>query len=231
MSRTTNSPSALGRLRSRRGAVLAAGAAAAVLLLSACGPDQAGSAAVYGESRITDDALTQRVNTLLDFARVALPNQTIQNDARINRSVLTNMLLTELVESLAAKRNVTVSNGDIDAVITDQLAQVNGDSSQFLDYYAQQSLWGMDAIRASIKLDLMVQGVAMALVPADTAREQVGVAVRKAIADEAAAQNLTVSPRFGMWDSENLQVVAPEDTISSPAPLLDGNGPSLIPSQ
>lgn len=187
------------------------GCAAAVSLVSGCGPNLAGSAAVIGDSRITDETLTSQSNALT----VALD---IPSSAKVNQFLLDRDLKQELVSRLAQKLGIVITPGQIAAFLDEQY-KMGGGKEQTLAQLAQQGIMP-DALDAVVLTQLQVVAIGQALLPNGT-EEQQSKAVLAAAIELSDQLNVTVSPRFGQWDAKKLGVSPPPDDLSAPPPVTE----------
>jgi hypothetical protein len=107
-----------GSRRRRRLAVAAALSATAALLLSACGNSRPGTAAVVGETRITDGDLQTLVDESLSApgVRAALPNSDYKGDIGAYRRAVLNVEVERLLaESGARKLGISIDENAVDA--------------------------------------------------------------------------------------------------------------------
>lgn len=187
------------------------GCAAVVSLVTGCGPNLAGSAAVIGDSRITDETLTSQSNALT--AALDIPPS-----AKVNQFLLDRDLKQELVARLARKLGIDITPGQIAAFLDEQY-QMGGGKEQTLAQLEQQGITP-DAIDAVVLTQLQVIAIGQALLPNGT-EEQQSNAVLAAAIELSDQLNVTVSPRFGQWDAEQLGVNPPPDDLSAPLPVAE----------
>ena len=116
---------------------IAATAAVAVLLLSACGQGQLrpGAAAIVGEQRITADSLQQLVQRGLSDPQAQ--SQLGQDRVAFQRQALARLINREVLEVAAAREGITVTDGEVDAQLQRFAAEAQG--RQGLEARAAQS--------------------------------------------------------------------------------------------
>ena len=182
-------------------------------LLSGCGPDQAGSAAVFGSGKYTDQALTEQATALASALAVPL---TPEQQSRVNSYLIDRQIKQELGNALAAKYNITISQGQIDTYLQQQY-QAAGGKEQLYAAVLPEGITPA-AINNVILTKMQFDAVAGAVAPGKTSAEQ-NAALFAAASAVADTMNIQVSPRFGSWNPESLGVVPPPDDISSPAPV------------
>lgn len=108
------------------------------LLLSGCGGTavRTGAAATIGSERITSTDLQRIVDR--DLAVKAIADQVGSERAAFQRQVLTNLLRSDLIASAAGRKQVTVTDGEVDAQLADLVQRAGG--QQALEAQAAQSL-------------------------------------------------------------------------------------------
>ncbi|MGI8538023.1 MAG: peptidylprolyl isomerase [Mycobacteriales bacterium] len=109
----------------------------AVLLLSGCGNGQLrpGAAALVGEERITSDSLRQVVDRGLADPQAA--QQLGADRVAFQRQTLARLLNREILDAAAQAEGVTVSQGEVDALLEQFVMQVG--SRETLEQQAAQS--------------------------------------------------------------------------------------------
>ena len=186
--------------------------AGAVLLLSACSTQQAGSAATMGETRITETELNNEVQQVLEAQ--GLPLDTA--DAAVTSTTLGRMIVIYLVDIVAAREGVAVTQGRIDESLAAYVAEA-GDQAAMEASFAQQGV-APSQIQDFVELNIQAQDIGIALAPNGSAEEQ-GAAVFDAVSALSVEMDVTTSPRFGTWDPLTLQVGPVADDLSMlPAP-------------
>lgn len=193
--------------RRRRRAARAVVAAALVGLLAACTPAQAGSAAIVGESTLTQAQLGEYLQEIMDIAREHDLTAPAAGDA--NLQLVGTWVEESLTEELARREGVTVTDGAID----DFLAQF-GD--QQLAQIAVSSAIGPSTLRRAARAQLLQAQLAPLLAP-DGDEQAQSLALREALSGVAADLGVSVNPRFGAFDADTAQV-GPRDPerLSSP---------------
>lgn len=195
----------------RRPRIAAAAAALALtaLALTGCSGQEAGSAATLGDSRITQTALSAEVQAVLE-AKGQSPTTA---DETLPPEILGRMITIRLVDELAAREGVTVTQGQIDEQIANALGQL-GDQAAVEEYFAQQNV-APSQIESIVKLQVQAQQLGLALAPEGSAEEQ-GKAVFDAVVALSDELGTTVSPRYGTWDGASLSVGPVPNDLSTP---------------
>ncbi len=109
-------------INSRLAAAAGIGLLAATFGLSGCGTPTAGSAAVVGDQRISESELNSEVEAVL--ALQGLPATDSSNE--LITSTLDEMITAILVEELASREKVEVTQGEIDDLRLQYIAQAGG---------------------------------------------------------------------------------------------------------
>jgi hypothetical protein len=196
----------------RRLSLAAATALTAVLVLGACGSATPGAAATLGDSRITEQALTAQVEEVLEAKGQPITSA----DSTLVSQTLSRMITMQLVDALAAREGVVVTQGDVDSVVVNYLNQVGG-QQQLEDVFIQENV-APSQIESLIRLQLQAQQLGIKLDPTGSAEEQ-GQAVFDAAALLSEEWDTTVSPRYGTWEDATLSVGPVPNDLSAP-PVL-----------
>lgn len=195
----------------RRLALAAATAAVAVLALSGCGSAPAGAAATLGDTRISDATLTAQVQEVLE----AKGQPADSPDASLVQQTLGRMITIELLDTLAAREGVEVTQGQIDEEYANYSAQVGGDDA-LQELFLQENV-APSQLESIIRLQIQAQLLGIALAPEGSAEEQ-GTAVFEAASLLSEELDTTIAPRFGTWDPATLSLgPTPEDLAAPPA--------------
>ncbi len=202
------------RRPSARTVVGAAVLAAAALLAAACSDQAAGSAALVGDSRITEQQLNDSVQEILTVQQQPVDS----TNAALTSQTLSRMITLELVDRLAAREGVVVSQGEIDAQLAAYDAQA-GSRAAVETTFAEQGV-APSQIAAIVRLNLQAQALGLKLDPQGTAEEQ-GQAVFEAVGSLSTELDVAVSPRFGTWDAATLNLGPVADDVAT-VPSSDG---------
>ena len=189
--------------------LVAASVAAAAILLSACGSQQAGAAATLGDTRISEQTLSAEVQAVL----AAKGQPTTSVDESLPPELLRRLILIELVDELAAREGVVVTQGQIDEQLANYEAQA-GDRAALENLFIEQGV-APSQIEAFVKLNIQAQQLGIALAPSGSAEEQ-GQAVSDAVIAISEELDTTVSPRYGTWDAAAISVGPAPDDLSTP---------------
>ena len=188
---------------------LAAVVAFVTLAIAGCTSATPGAAAVLGDTRISETALTAQVQAVLSAQGKGLDTA----DAALTTQTLDRMVKSELVDMLATQAGIEITEGEIDAQMTEYDTQA-GSRAEVEKIFLEQGI-APSQISGIIALNLQANAIGLQLAPnADT--EAQGRAVVKAISVLSELLETEVSPRYGTWDAATLQVGPAPDDLSSP---------------
>lgn len=203
-------------VRRRAGRLTGAAAVAATVAgaLAGCSGVQAGSAAVVGTSSISESTLQGRVQSFVDSLPRAQQAGARADLAKVQGSILNQLVVESAVDRIAATAGVTVTPSQVSSAVASTVA---GEGTNLATDLAQFELTRQtlpDLIRVSLLYVLLGRHVGGAALTQDAAqvRGQAFVAAR------AKELPVTLSPRYGTWDSSNLSLSGAPESISTPAP-------------
>ena len=195
--------------RFRLAAIVGIGVIAATIGLSGCGTPTAGAAAVVGEQRISEATLNSEVQSVLSLQ--GLPATDSSNE--LITSTLNQMITTILVNELASREKIEVTQGEIDDLRLQYIAQAGGVEA-FESQISQQGI-AIDDVDSIIRVNIQVSQLGDVLSP-NTEPDAKSAAVFLAISELSSEIGTEVSPRFGTWDPENLTVGPSANSLSEP---------------
>lgn len=187
-------------------------AGAGLIALSACGGQEAGAAAIVGDTSITENRLNNTIQTVL----TAQGRSVDDSSYAMTVTALDRMITTELVEQLAADLDVEVTQGEIDAVIAAYVEQAGGEEE--LENFLLQQDVAPEEIPGLLRLNLLVEKLGVLIDPQGTPETQ-SMAVFQIASVFADEVGVTVNPRFGTWDGPNLAVTEVPNDLSAPVQL------------
>jgi hypothetical protein len=174
-------------------------------VLSGCAQTLAGSAAVVGDARMTDNELSQTVTTLTEKLG-------IQPSDQVSQAILSRWMVGELVEQLAQDKGITLTKGEVDAAIAEQVESAGGQEA--FEQSALQAGVLPEGIPEAVRVSLLIDKMTQFTITGDDPTGQAGLIVQvQQLADTLDPQ---VSPRFGTWDAQQLTVGALPDDLSTP---------------
>jgi len=196
----------------RRPIALAAAASLAVLALAGCS-NQAGVASQVGSTTITDRQVADLV------AEVKAQNAKVAGSSFDEKSTTANVVafLTQkqILEQAAAQEGVTVTQGDIDKLLTQAEAQV-GSRQKVVDTVFTNVGLPSSQVDAYVRYELLQSGLVAKLAPGVSDTTQQSKALSDYLAKFDAQLGVEVSPRFGTWTGVALGPV-PNDLSFDPA--------------
>lgn len=185
------------------------GALLAVAVVTGCtNPINAGAAATVGSTQISETKVTDDVNTILALQGKA-PNTP---DATLTQNTITRLVLTELLNQVAAEQGVEITQGQLDQTRAAAFAQSGGEEGVRTSLEEQGiPFTSLDSV---IKLNLIISELS-AKQPADGATDpnQLAFELVKKRANEIGVQ---VNPRFGTWNAEQLKLGPVPNDLSVP---------------
>lgn len=188
---------------------LAAATAALAVTLTGCSSATPGAAAIVGDQRISENQLTSQVQEVLraqgrpvDSASEALVVTTLDR-----------MITASLVEQLAERQGVEVTQGELDATIANY-AEASGGREAFEQALLAQDL-APDDIEELFRVNILAQKMGMILDPAGTPDTQ-SASIFAAVTAFSEEVGTEVSPRYGTWDATGLLVGAAPNDLSVP---------------
>jgi SurA N-terminal domain len=209
--------------KGRRVAALGVAGLGACLALAACGPVQAGSAAIVGSDRITVSSLDTQVSNLQTAAKPygsAIP----LTKAEMPGAVLSWLIRFAVMDQVAAANGINVTQAQAAAGLsslsavatnngfssTSQLLIANGVPPQL---FSQVGRWEAQQDAFALKQNGGKE-------PTSTAEQNAfSAAIDKAQCTAAKSLNIKVSPQFGRFNyaSSSFSVVPAPNTLSLPA--------------
>lgn len=195
-------------MKARVGTALIASVVAA-LVLSACSGQTAGSAAVIGDTRITDSSVSAEVEGLLKAQGRSLD----EASPSMMATALSRAVTTELVNQYATREGITVNEGEIDAVL-DAYSEQAGGLAEFEKYLLTQDV-SPDQVTSIIRLNIQVEKLGQKLAPGESPDMQ-SLAVFQSVGKYSEDVGVEISPRYGSWDAANLTIGPPPDDLSTP---------------
>jgi hypothetical protein len=187
-------------------------------LLSACGVQKAGSAAIAGDERLTESQVANQVDEMSALYAHNSDAQPLTND-QLTQAAIAWWLNDKVMSAFAADNNIDVTDAQIDQVLgpDDQREQLSlrvGVAPSQLD--------------AAARAVVAYNSAAQALVAGGMSKEQAVAELNGQLAQTADEIGVKVNPRYGSgWNSgldQQLKARNPE-RLSSPA----GGSPSPSP--
>lgn len=191
--------------------VISIAAISVALLLTGC--SQVSSAASVGSVKISQSTVQSSINDIMaERSKVDTSQMQLETGEALNRAQMRFHVLSELLNKVAAKLEITVTKAEIDTRRASIVEQVGGEAglptalvgagiaAKDFDLYLQ----------SIIISDKLSQGLEATGIPAD----QIGTAIQRLVVDIAKENKVTINPRYGVWDAVNADVV-PVDSAGS----------------
>lgn len=189
----------------------------AIVALAGCAANQAGAAAVFGDQRITESELNAEVQKRLETEGLTAQDATLE----LNANTLSSMIIYALLDELAVRESVTVTQGDIDGVRLEREAALGGPEQYAASLEASGvPLEDRDLV---IRRGIIFTKLGEALAPGAGQDAQIQ-AIGEAISQLSVELDTETAPRFGTWDSQSLSVGPISNTVSEPLGVLLGVG-------
>lgn len=195
--------------RQRLAVIAGIGLISASLGLSGCSSQTAGAAAVVGDQRISESELDTEVQDALTLQGLSSADS---SNALIT-STLDQLITGILVDELADREKIKVTQGETDDLRLQYVAQAGGQEA-FEASIGEQGI-SIDEVDSIIRVNLQVAKLGDVLSPqGDTDAKSAAVFV--AISELSSELGTEVAPRFGTWDPENLSVGPVANSLSEP---------------
>ena len=207
-----------------RRALIPAAVLALGLVLSGCassistsGTDNGSDAAVVGNAHIANSQLEADVSAVL----TAEGKPTNTSDASLVSQTLNWLVVSELLEQVAVDNDIVVTQGDIDRERANEV-QSAGSEAALQDAYLKQQV-APEQINDRIRFALLAQKIAAKIAPGQTSDAATTALITTVVA-KSNALDPKVNPRYGSWDSTNLQITTASPALSTPLPTASPTG-------
>lgn len=209
-----------GRKRLRAALVVSA---VAVLVISGCGTQKAGSAAVAGDERLTETQLGDLYDEL-DVLYAANPDTPILPQDQLTLSVISWWVNEQLIGAVADAQGLTATQAQIDEVLgADQKAR---------DAISLSNGIPPSRLAAAAEVFVLSSALTDSLTKPGASKEETNAVLVALLQQTAEDLGISVNPRFGTWNTDTVSVEPRNpERLSSPAggmakpPALD------VPSQ
>jgi len=193
-----------------------------LLVLSGCsnGPSHTGAAAIVADETIAQQAVTSELKEVLDqITRSENQGQGTQagkpDAGMLGQQIVNRLVLSKLIDRALANLKLTVTDAQV-------FEFQDGIYSQYGKDKVDAQLLLSQAIPASqvtnfFRLVLSEEAVAKKLAPQGS-EEQSNAAFSKYLMTLADQSNISVSPRYGSWSSDQLKVTGFDNALSSAVP-------------
>jgi hypothetical protein len=205
--------------RLRRTAVVVALAA---LALTGCSASQAGAASIVGDQSVTDTQVADVANEVQ--AQVATVQGATFDEKTATIASLTSQTRHLILQAAAAKEGITVTQGQVDAFITNIVdTQFSGKRQGLLDNLASQASIPESRIDEAAEDQMIYDALIAKVAPTATTDTEKSKALADYMGAFVTEIGVEVAPRFGTWNVFSLGPV-PDDLSFVPTPVGDGSG-------
>jgi hypothetical protein len=210
----------------RRTATLSLTAAALLLatpLITSCGAQHPGAAAIVGGRSISvADLQTQVKQVRAAQDKTGQGATLIDATGNLDQTTLSNMVIDRVLDRAAHNAGVTVSRSDVQKVEASFIAQA-GSVATLKDVLLRQDAVAPAQLDDFLHAQAEAQAIAVAL-GADLSTQQGKDALDAALGNASRQLHIDVNPRFGTWNAKTLSLTtAPQPwlhTATTPAPSL-----------
>lgn len=188
--------------------VALAGVVVAGLGLSACSSANPGQAAIVGDTKISEATVGDQMRAVNE----AVGRPADAPGAELARTIVSANIGYALIDQTAAKAQVAVTQGQLDEVYNQQVTQVGVEQ---LQQAAAQAGIAPENLQRDLRAQLLAAAIATKVAPGGDQQAQQAAFVA-AVKDVASSIDVEVSPAYGVWDAENLQLIEDPDAVSRP---------------
>ncbi len=175
---------------------VAVAVAVASVALSACGPLQAGAAAIVGKERITSSDLDADVREYRkDLAANKMSEEQLGLTFSVPQMILLNVANARQYAEFGRQKGVPVTNGEIDAIVTAQGGQARLNQTLLASGIPLSE--GRAAIRA-----LIIRQKLMAQMGAGSDQQSQQAALLRVTQQAEAVVPVRFSPRYGKFEAQ-----------------------------
>jgi len=169
---------------------------------------------VLGDERIPTSEVADQV-AQINTAR-GLPADAA--NAATTASVIQRLVITNLVDQAAQRLDATVSDGAVDAELLQLEASAGG--REALDEALLQSDIPPSAASDQVRVSLLVREMGLLLDPNGDPQTQ-NTSVFEYVVALSEELDVSISPRFGTWNPDQLALGPLPDDLSTPAPQAE----------
>ena len=178
---------------------------AATPLLTSCGAEHPGSAAVVGGQTISMSTLQSQVKAVRDAqGGSAQSAQLIESTSDLDRTTLGGLVFDRVLDAAARQNGVTVTRAQVQQARSAAEAQAGGADAlrdQLLQQYAVAPGGIDDFYRVQAEAQALARGLGV-----DLATPDGQAAVTKSLVKTAQSMRVDVNPRYGTWNAHTLTI-------------------------
>ena len=184
------------------------------MLIFSTGCSQMQSAAQVGPTVISLKELQSSVDSILaERAKVDTSQMQLQQGENLTRSQLNFLISNLIIESIATDEKIAVSKADTEAYLTQIYANIGG-PKQLPAVLVNASI-APENLQSVLRRDLILQKLTEGAKAAGADDATATTKIQLLIKSKASAIKITINPRYGKWDGDQLSVVAAEPAGSA----------------
>ena len=184
------------------------------LLIFSTGCSQMQSAAQVGDSVISLKELQSSVDSILaERTKIDTSQMQLQQGEDLTRSQLNFFISNLIIESIATDEKITVSKADTEAYLTQIYANIGG-QNQLPPVLVNAGI-APSNLDSVLRRDLILQKLTDAAKASGADDAAATTKIQILIKSKANSLKITVNPRYGKWDGDQLSVVSAEPAGSA----------------
>ena len=172
------------------------------------------SAAQVGDSVISLKELQSSVDSILaERTKIDTSQMQLQQGEDLTRSQLNFFISNLIIESIATDEKITVSKADTEAYLTQIYANIGG-QNQLPPVLVNAGI-APSNLDSVLRRDLILQKLTDAAKASGADDAAATTKIQLLIKSKASSLKITVNPRYGKWDGDQLSVVSAEPAGSA----------------
>lgn len=179
----------------------------AVVALTGC--SQVDAAASVGDRDIALSDLQSQVDLILSEREgVDTSQMQLEEGEALTRSQLSYMISNLIIDAVAEDESIEVTASEIEAYKIEIYTNIGGE--QNLPNVLVSAAIPSTSLDDVLRRDLILRKISEKQSAAGANDEAINTNIQKLVTDKATELKVTVNPRYGSWDLNNLNVVATE---------------------
>jgi hypothetical protein len=188
---------------------------ATALLLTGC--SSTNEAATIGGFKISQTTLQSSIDAVMAERKgVDTTQMQLETGEELNRGQLRFKILMHTFDEIAKEVKITVTASQI-ATKRDQIAQSVGGKTELVKNLVNAAIAKQD-FDTYVRAIIISEQIAEGLKASGVAEADVAVRLTELLAAKAKSLNVSINPRYGVWDNEAGDVVAAKVTGDAVAP-------------
>jgi hypothetical protein len=188
---------------------------ATALLLTGC--SSTNEAATIGGFKISQTTLQSSIDAVMAERKgVDTTQMQLETGEELNRGQLRFKILMHTFDEIAKEVKITVTASQI-AIKRDQIAQSVGGKTELVKNLVNAAIAKQD-FDTYVRAIIISEQIAEGLKASGVAEADVAVRLTELLAAKAKSLNVSINPRYGVWDNEAGDVVAAKVTGDAVAP-------------